>query len=408
MSADLDLRLATADDARARERLVTHAFLGDFEEAGFQRHQMVDELDRTHVVLDDTEVVATAGVLSRELSVPGAVLPTAHVTRVVVAATHRRRGLLTRLMDAQLRAVRHRGTEPIAALWASEGAIYGRYGYGMASWHVDYEIPTVETTVLGSTPLGRLRQVAPVEALGEFAGVFDRVRRRTSGVSSRPGRWWEYLTADPESRRRGMSALRAVLYRVDGETRGYAWWRVKSRWSTAGPDGEVAVTEVIAEDTEAYAALWRFLLTIDLTRTVTYRMATSDEPLMFLVDNAKPLATSLRPGIWLRVVDVAAALSGRRYAAPVDVVLEVTDARLPDNAGRWHLAGDASSAKCVATDAAPDLTLDIRELGAAYLGGTTLSTLAAAGLVTEHQPGALGSAALAFGWPRQPAPVEVF
>ncbi|NDL58697.1 GNAT family N-acetyltransferase [Phytoactinopolyspora mesophila] len=408
MSADLELRTATAADAEARGRLLASTFLDDYEEASFRRHQMVDELDRTHIVVDGSEQVATAGVLSRDLSVPGAVTPAAHVTGVVVAPTHRRRGLLSRLMDVQLRAVRERGTEPIAALWASEGAIYGRYGYGIASWHVDYRIPTSETTLPGSTPPGRLRAVTPAEAHRQVAEVFDRFRRRTPGVSDRRDRWWEYLTADPETRRRGMSALRGVVYEEDGETLGYAWWRAKSQWSTSGPDGEVGVSEVVAENTEAYAALWRFLMNIDLTRTVTYRFATTDEPLAFLVDNAKPLATGVRPGLWVRVVDVAAALSTRRYAAPIDAVLEITDARLPENAGRWHLVGDMSSAKCSSTDIMPDLTLDVGELGAAYLGGTSLASLAAAGLVTEHQRGALYAASTAFGWHRQPAPIEVF
>lgn len=408
MADELELRIARDDDFDKLGELVSGAFLDDAHDEVLDVERMIFEADRTHVVADGDRLVATGGVLTRDMTVPGAVVPAAHVTAVAVASTHRRRGLLRRIMTAQLAAVRNRGTEPFAVLWASEDPIYGRFGYGASAWHVEYKIAKQETALPGEPAHGRLRRVVPKESHDELAAVYERVRASRPGFSSRPGRWWEHLTADPKARRRGMTALRGVLHEVDGRVDGYALWRVKGGWNDTGPNGAVQVNEVAAENPEAYAALWRFLLSIDLTRTVKYLFGAVDEALPHLVTSPSGLVATVYPSLWLRVVDVAGALEARRYATPVDVVLDVTDDLLPDDSGRWHLVGNASSAKCEQTDADADLALDIRTLGAAYLGGTSLLSLAAAGRVAEHRPGALIEASAAFGWHRAPATMEIF
>ena len=408
MTDDLELRIARDDDMPALGELISGAFLDDPHEEVLDVERMVFEADRTHVVADGDRLVATGSVLTREMTVPGAVIPAAHVTGVAVAPTHRRRGLLRRVMNAQLEAIKGLGTEPFAVLWASEDPIYGRFGYGAAAWYVEYKIAKAETSLPGEPAHGRFRQVVPSESRGEMAAVYERVRRARPGYSSRPGRWWEHLTADPKERRRGMTALRGVLYEVDGGVEGYALWRVKGGWNDTGPNGEVSIREVVAESPDAYAALWRFLLSIDLTRTVKYMFGAVDEPLPHLVTSPSGLVPSMYPSLWVRIVDVPGALEARRYATQVDLVVEVSDDMLPDNSGRWHLAGDASSAKCERTDAPPDLSLDVRTLGAAFLGGTSLLSLAEAGRVTEHRQGALEEASAAFGWYRAPAAVEIF
>lgn len=405
---ELELRISTADELPQLITLIIGAFLRDVEDDELDVHRLVAEPDRTHVVTEAGSVVASGAALTREMTVPGATVPTAHVTNVAVASTHRRRGLLTRIMIAQLTAMRDRGTEPIAALWASESAIYGRFGYGLASWQVQYDIATRETSLPAGAPPGRLRQAVPRDVVDRMAQVHDSMRAGQPGMSSRDSRWWQFLTADPKSWRRDASAERAVLYEVGDDVEGYARWRVKSGWERTGPSGEVAVTEVVATSVDAYTALWRFLLSIDLTRTVRYGFAALDEPLPYLLTNPAALGMSVTPGLWIRVVNVPRALSARRYAVPVDVVLEVADGLLPENAGRWHLVGDGSSARCEATDAQADLRLDVRDLGAAYLGGTSLRALAAAGLVAEKRPGSIGPASLAFGWERPPRSIELF
>lgn len=408
MADELELRVARDDDFAELGELVSGAFLDDAHEEVLDVERMVFEADRTHVVADGDRLVATGGVLTREITVPGTVVPAAHVTAVAVAATHRRKGLLRRIMTAQLEAIKTRGTEPFAVLWASEDPIYGRFGYGLSAWHVEYKIAKPGLELAADPSSGRLRQVVPKQSIAELAAVYERIRASRPGVSSRQGRWWEHLTADPKARRRGMTALRGVLHEVDGSVDGYALWRTKGGWNETGPNGEVAVNEVAAENPEAYAALWRFLLSIDLTRSVKYMFGALDEPLPHLVNRPSSLLATTYPSLWLRIVDVGSALEARRYASSVDVVVEVTDDVLPHNSGRWHLTGNTSSAKCERTDADADLALDIRTLGAAYLGGSSLLTLAGAGRVTEHRRGALGEASAAFGWHRAPAAMEIF
>jgi predicted acetyltransferase len=402
------MRIATAEDLPELATFVSGAFLHDAEDETLDLFRLVDEPERSHVITDDGRIVGTGAVLTRDLTVPGASLAAAHVTGVAVAATHRRRGLLTRIMTAQLQAVAEQGDEPIAVLWASEGGIYGRFGYGLACWQVQYDVVTRETSVPAGPSTGRLRQAVPRDVIDELAQVYDRAQPERPGRSSRDQRWWKFLTADPKPWRRDMSAQRAVLYQEAGSVEGYATWRVKGGWSASGPSGEVAVNEVVATTGDAYAALWRFLLSIDLTRTVKFSFAALDEPLPHLVNNPNALETHVSPGLWVRLVDLPTALSARRYSAPVDVVMDVSDAMLPDNAGRWRLVTGAAAPRCDRTEAEPDLTMDVRALGAVYLGGISMHSLAAAGLVAERTPGTLAAASAAFGWPVAPASWEIF
>jgi predicted acetyltransferase len=408
VTTDIELRTCTDDDFSAVSELVAGALLMQTDDEALASRRLVFEPARTHVAVEDDRIVASGGVFTREMTVPGTTLPVAHVTAVGVAPTHRRRGLLTALMTDLLSSVRSAGTEPVAALWASEGAIYGRYGYGLASWNVEYEVVTRETTVPGVTPPGRLRQVVPAEERKSMAEVLDRARGAYPGVSSRPGGWWERRTADVASRRGGWSAERAVLHSGEDGVDGYAMWRTKGGWGPSGPIGEVLVTEVVAETRSGYTALWRFLLSIDLVRTVRFAHAAVDEPLAHLLVNPGGAVRSTGPGLWVRLVDVPAALAARRYAAPLDVVIEVTDQMIPGNAGRWHLVGDRSSSYCEHTTAAPDLTMDVGGLASAYLGGVSLHSLFDAGLVGEHRPGCVATVSTAFGWDRAPRSWEIF
>jgi predicted acetyltransferase len=403
------LRTCTHDDLPELLALVAGAFLGDADEDFIEVRRMTFEPDRRHVIVDGDRIVAGAGVQTREMTVPGGPVPTAHVTAVAVAATHRRRGLMTRLMSEQLQAIRDRGTEPIAALWASEGPIYGRFGYGLASWNVRYALPTMEASLPGQTPPGQLRQAVPVDVRKTLAEIHAGARMQRPGISERSDIRWESRTIDPASRRGpGMSAQRAVVYEDDDGPKGYALWRSKIGWGTTGANGEVEVTELIAPGIDAYAALWRFLLSIDLVRTVRSSFAAVDEPLAHLLTNAYALGATVVPGLWVRVIDVPAALQARRYAAPINAVLEVTDSMLSANTGRWHVVGDRTTASCEATSQPADLSMDVRDLGAVYLGGVSLQSLALAGRVTEHQPGALAAASAAFGWEHSPFSHEQF
>ena len=408
---DLRIRVGAADDWAQISRLLGLVFHSTSEEETREVEQSVFEPERSLVTTDGELIVGHAAAYTRDLTVPGAIVPAAHVTLVGVAPTHRRRGLLSRMMRRQLEEVAAAGREPVAVLWASETGIYPRFGYGMAAQRLHMDIMTREVALTAAPPVdgaGRLRMVEPAEAIGEFSTVYERLRADRPGWSSRDGRWWRFVLSDLPSQRGGGSALRGVVHETPDGPAGYALWRTEDAWDHHGPRGVVQVREVVAADPVAYAALWRFLLSIDLTRSASAGFLALDEPLQHLVNEPRRLGAKVRDALWVRIVDLPAALAARRYAAEVDVVLDVTDVHLTANSGRWRLTGGPSGAACVRTTDDADLACTALELGAAYLGGTTLSALAAAGRVRELTPGALHRASAAFGWHRLPNPTEVF
>lgn len=367
------------------------------------------EPDRSLLVRDGAAAVAHAGAFTRELGVPGGSVPAAHVTMVAVALTHRRRGLLTGLMRRQLREIRDAGREPVAVLWASEGRIYPRFGYGLAAQRLTLHADTAQLRLPApASDAGTLRLSEPAAHQAELAKLYDRVRAGRPGWSSRDERWWRYVLSDVKGLRGGATERRVLLHDGPDGVDGYALFRTKEEWDQTGPRGEVRVDEVVAADPAAYVALWRLLLSIDLTRRMSFDRAAVDEALLRLVDEPRALGAHLSDALWVRVVDVPAALSARRYATDVDVVVEVTDELLPENAGRWRLVGSPTGAECTPTGEPAQLACDVRCLGELYLGGTGLGVLAAAGRVRELVPGAVAAAGPAFGWHRAPAPMEGF
>lgn len=356
------------------------------------------EPDRAIGTWDGDTCVGTAGAFRFRLTVPGgSAVPAAGVTMVSVAATHRRRGVLTSMMRRQLADVRSWG-EPLAVLTASEPAIYGRFGYGAATFHANAEIDTtrVRLSVPDGTDDVRLRYAQPADALDACEAVYARLVARRPGMVARVPGWERLWVLDPESERDGASPLQCVLAERDGEVVGYARFRVKPDWEPAGPNGTVVVQDLDALDPAANAALWRFLFGIDLTSRIDARRRPVDEPWQYLVSDIRRCSLLVRDSLHVRLVDVGAALEARTYQTPVDVVLAVEDAFCPWNSGRWRLTGDPKGASCARTEDAADLALSVRELGSAYLGGVSLDALAAAGRVRELRQGALAEASLAF------------
>lgn len=409
--SETPIRVATAEDWDAISDLLGNVFHHTMSPEERDVEGSVFEPERSLVADDAGTVAGHAAAYTRELTVPGAVLPAAHVTLVGVLPTHRRRGLLTRMMQRQLREIAAAGREPVAVLWASETKIYQRFGYGHAGPRLRMTVTSREVRLPETPPAAgsRMRMVRPLETIPELSKVYEQLRATTTGWSSRDERWWRFVLSDIESQREGATTQYGVLHETaDGPT-GYAIWRVKGEWNDQGPDAEVRVREVVAADPATYRALWRFLLTIDLARTASVHFAALDEPLQYLVDEPRRLGATVADGLWIRIVDLPRALAARSYAAPVDVVLDVTDPLLTENAGRWRLTADASgSATCTRTDDPADLACTVLELGAAYLGAVPLAALGAAGTVRELRPDALRTASTAFGWHRMPNPTEVF
>jgi predicted acetyltransferase len=317
------------------------------------------------------------------------------------------------MLTRQLGEIRDRG-EALAVLWASEGGIYGRYGYGVASRRLSFEIDRREARIDGSrfdkSRLDGLSlQAGPAaDFRAALTVVYEQQLPHRPGFASRDSRWWDYRLADQAWHRGGAGPIQAVLCH-DGDTvLGYALYRFRSQWNDRGPDGQVSVMETVATTPAAYTALWEFLLNVDLTRTVGFWLGAVDEPLQYLASDPRRLGMRLGDGLWLRIVDVPAALSARRYAVDVDVVLEVVDELLPGSGGVFRLRGGRDAATCEPSTDAPDLRLDTATLSALYLGGNSLGGLAAAGRVDELRPGTLATTAPAFSWLRAPHALEIF
>ncbi|MFJ8658923.1 GNAT family N-acetyltransferase [Streptomyces sp. NPDC093795] len=400
-----ELRVLDPDEWDRWYGVLELAFGGVPEEPEERRlWQDLTEHERFLGTWDGDLPVGTAGAFSFGLTVPGgATVPAAGVTMVSVAGTHRRRGILTAMMRRQLEDVRAWG-EPLAVLTASEAEIYGRFGYGAASYsaHATIHTDRVRLTVPEGTDAVGLRAVDPVEASGACEAVYARlVPTRPGMLARRPG--WERLPLlDPAGSREGASPRQCVVAERDGEVVGFVRYAIKPDWSFAGADGTVVVHELMGLDPAADAALWRFVCSVDLTTKVRIHSRPVDDAWLGLVSDVRRCEPTLREGLFLRLVDVGAALEARTYQAPVDVVFEVEDAFCPWNGGRWRLTGDAKGASCTRTEDAADVALSVRELGAAYLGGTSLVSLAAAGRVRELREGALVEASVAFGSPVAP------
>ncbi|WP_329291261.1 GNAT family N-acetyltransferase [Streptomyces pseudovenezuelae] len=395
-----DLRVLRQDDWDEWYDSLIRAF-GGVPESAEERElwRELTEHDRSIGVWDGERCVGTAGAFSFRLTVPGgASVPAAGVTMVGVAGTHRRRGLLTSMMRRQLDDVRSWG-EPLAVLTASEPVIYGRFGYGVGTYNVNADIDT--TRVRLSVPPGtddvRLRYAAPADVLDACEAVYARLVSRRPGMVARIPGWERLWLLDPEGDRGGASPLQCVVAERDGEVVGFVRYRVKADWEAAGPKGTVVVSDLEALDPATHGALWRFLFDLDLTSRIDIRRRPVDEAWQYLVSDVRRCSLVVRDSLHVRLVDVGAALEARTYQTPVDVVLEVEDSFCPWNSGRWRLSGDAKGASCERTTDAADLALSVRELGAAYLGGVSLASLAGAGLVREVRQGALAEAAVGFG-----------
>jgi predicted acetyltransferase len=382
------------------------------------------EFDRSLAAFDGDLVTGTACAFSFMLAVPGAVVPAAGVSGVAVLPPHRRRGILRSLMTRQLHDVHTRG-EALAVLWASEGGIYGRFGYGLASLMATLSVHRHDGLLARAAPVDpgiRLTITEPDTVRPELAKLYELLLPSRPGSFARNDRWWDAALHDPEYRRKGATPLQCLLAEDSSGARGYALYSASSHWDEDGiPGGTIRVRELMADGPTATAALWRDLLSRDLVGQLVAWNQPIDDPVLHMLADPRAARVRTRDGLWARLVNVPAALRQRRYAAPADLVIEVIDDICPWNNGRWRLRAPASpqngpggspgraggqagplDAACERTSDPPDLTMPVAALGAAYLGGTRLGALAAAGVVTELRAGSLATASAALSW--DPAP----
>ncbi len=379
------------------------AFGFHYDEERAARQKRLPELVQRIAAIDAGKIVGSAGAYRFEMTTPGGAVPASGLTMVGVMATHRRRGILTRMMDLHLSEARAHGL-PISALWATEGAIYGRFGYGLAS--LSGSVSFQNERVVFKRPVGRegaFRFLDAEEAREPLREVYERVRPAVPGLLSRSPEWWD-------SRRlgdfdRSLQPLQRVVLLIDGRPEGYALYRHAQRISIPGPvDTALLVLEAVGTSPQATAMLWRFLCEIDLVRKIEAPLLSASHPLFHLVDDPRRLRLTVEDALYVRVVDAAAALAARAFPAEGAVTFRVEDALHRWNTGVYSIAGG----RAARSDAAPELRFDVAALGSLYLGGVTARELADAGAIAELTPGAVDRADALFRSPRAPWCPEIF
>lgn len=399
----IEIRTPAEDELRTAMRATEAAFGEEARDEDFDRHQKVMPPDRFLAAYDGAVPVGTAASLPFDLTVPGGEFASAGVTWVGVLPSHRRRGILRDLMRRQLDDVHERG-EPLAILWASEAAIYGRFGYGIAAPMTQMDADCSRFALRDDPgPRGAMRLIDRDEAAKLMPKIYDAARRDVPGFTSRSEIMWDqYRLADPEHWRRGAGPKFYAVLEFDGEPVAYVLYRIKLDWDEGFPKSHVRLVETCALSPDAERELWRFLFGIDLVTRIQGRLDPGS-PLFLMVVDPRSLMLRVSEGLWLRLVDLAAALTGRSYASDDSVVADVWDEFCPWNAGHWRLGRDAGR-----TEDKAELELDVADLASAYLGAFSFEQLAAAGRVRELKAGAIERATNLFRTPRPPFCPEDF
>jgi predicted acetyltransferase len=400
----IEIRSPSDDELVAAMRAGEASFGEQPHEEDVERHRKTMPGDRFLAAYDDGRPIGTAAAFPFELTIPGGQLRAGGVTWVGVLPSHRRRGVLTQFMEFQFEDMRARG-EPIAILWASEAAIYGRFGYGIAAPALSMNAERARFSLRDDPgPVGSMRFVDADEAIELLPPVYDEIRPSVPGMYARSPEWWNELKlADPERWRRGAGPKFFVVHERGGAIDGYAIYRLKSDWKDGIPQSQLRILEAFGTSATATREVWRFLFGVDLIARVESHLFDSGSPLPLMVSDLRSLHLSVTDGLWLRFVDVEAALRARSYAADDAVVLEVRDARCPWNAGQYRVGSSVER-----TDDASDIELDVADLASVYLGAYDFQALANAERAVEQTAGALRRATLLFRTDRPPFCPEIF
>jgi len=389
---DLTIRAIGPDELPTFMQALAQAFHSPYREEDLEQERLIAEPDRYLAAFDGDVIVGTSGACSTTLTVPGGLtLPAPGITAVGVLPSYRRRGVNTRLMGTLLDQAAERG-EPLAYLWASESPIYGRFGYGMASLCAEFEMSTDRSGfVAGISTGGRIRALSRNDALPLMRPIYDGVAASRPGMIAVDDRWWTWLFH--ERKRDEEEPLFFALHEDhDGVSDGYAVYKVKDDWAHGVPQNQLKLQHLIASNPEAAAALWRYLLDVDLVATLKAWDRPVDDGLLWLVSEPRRLKFMVSDGLWVRLVDIPRSLQGRRYAADGRLVFEVGDAFRPATSGRYELVVEGFEGTCHRVDAEPELSCGVDVLGAVYLGGTSFKHLARAQQVKELAPNALARA----------------
>lgn len=379
-------------------------FADDVTPERLERSKRRHRLDRATAAKDGDEIVGTFGSFSFLTTVPGGELPTSGVTAVAVLPTHRRRGILTRLMTDHMEVCRDRN-EPLASLWASEPAIYGRYGFGVAARHFDLKLTVQPDMFREPRPSGYEFRLIPADvALDLLPPMYERARLLRPGMFVRTQEWWGFLLEDPADRREGWSSYRRVVASVGGDDVGYVIFR--ARWNDQDRQ-TVRVSEVFGIDDAAERELWRFLTEMDLVSEIINWNDPIDRPFDWWLTNPRLATRKAGDALYLRLVDVESALQARAYAVPGSVAIQVVDEVCPWNAAVFRLTVTESGVTCDRTDGGADMRMDVASLASAYLGDRRLTELGRVGRLIGDER-SIATASRMFAWEVAPHCQEMF
>jgi predicted acetyltransferase len=394
----MDLKVRTIDASEIHEwvRCMGVGFLFNVAE-GYGDYFLGDvDLGRTWGAFDGARVVGTLRSFATPFTAPGPTeVVVAALTNVTVAPTHRRRGLLTEMITAELRATADR-EEPLGILIASEYPIYGRFGYGAAIEAATYSVDLASTRFRRPGE-GSVELLDLVSLYQEAPGLYERYRSTQVGSIGRDARWWRRALHQVEvPGAKAPEGFQALYRSATGAPEGYVRYRAKQTSQAMRTTSELTVDELVAVTPAAYERLWRYCCDVDLVATVSAGDRSVDEPLGWLLEDGRTVRQTGRYDfIWVRILDVERALSSRRYAVDGRLVIEVVDT-LGFATGRYALEGGPSGATCTRTDDAADLSMSVAALGSLYAGGVSPHTLHDVGGIDEHRAGALDRGAVMF------------
>ena len=357
-------------------------------------HKNIFPPDRNIMAMDGDKIVGNALSYPMVMNIPGATSKIAAVASVSVQATHRRKGLNRKMMKFQLENI-HEREEPLAVLQATESIIYGRYGYGMASFNDTLEIERSHSKFAEPfEPSGQLSFIERDEAKNIFPKIYSRAILGRNGMIERTPEWWEARFDLPSWDNRIETGIWNVKYTKDTELLGYVRFRID--------DSTLHVIELMSTNLESYKSLWQFCLQMDLTKNIKAYQRPTDEDLKWILADPRRLNAKSKDQNWVRLVNVQEALSNRKYWIDGSINIKVVDDFLDWNNNTYSISSENGESECIKTNEDPDIILNVRDLGATYLGGINFSVLQKAGRVEEISHNAISQANLMFSTDRAP------
>ena len=389
----IELRTSTWDDFPSVKIINARGENGYRSQVDFDAHRLVFTPDRSIMAFDGKNMVGNALSYEMDMYIPGGLSKIAAVASVSVQATHRRKGINRSIMKYQLEDI-HSRQEPLAVLQASESIIYGRYGYGMASFENNLEIEKTRSAyAIDHVPEGQSYFIEESEAREICPQIYAKAIENRVGMVRRKENWWEFRFREP-GLKGGDSKSWFVKYQKNGQNEGYLRYTIS--------DVELNIIELIASSHEAYSSLWRLCLDMDLVDIIKAEHRPADEELKWMLADPRRLVEHSCDRYWVRLVDVKKALSQRSYSVDGSLTLEVRDSFLPWNEEVVELRSESGESSCATSNRNPDIVLSAGDLGAVYLGGINFSTLLAAGRIEEITKGSISKANLMFSTKRNP------